>query len=112
MKPLHSIELTTHAVPLDGRGHRSSETLLRIDERNALLVEIADRFYPGLSDREAARRLRSRLLIYRNGRWRRTCTELRAPHPPEKIETLLWQLLRVRDAVPGERLVRYVLARA
>jgi hypothetical protein len=105
MRPLR------HPLLPAGPGHRTPATLLAIDERNALLAEIARRFYPGLSHREIAHRLRSRLLIYRNGPWRRTCTELRSPHPPEKIETLLWQLLRVRDAIPGERTMRAALAR-
>lgn len=35
-----------HPLSPDGRGHRSPQTLLLIDERNKLLVEAA-RFYPG-----------------------------------------------------------------
>ena len=81
-------------------------------QRDALLIEIARRFYSGLSDRETAHRLRSRLLIYRNGRWRRTCSELKSPHDPESLDAAFWCLLRIKDAIPGERLIRYVLARA
>jgi hypothetical protein len=79
-----------------GRGHRSNETLLRQDERNKLIIEIARRFYPGLSHRETAHRLRSRLLIYRNGRWRRTCSLLKSPHDPESLDAALWKLLRIK----------------
>jgi hypothetical protein len=40
------------AVPVDGRGKRSNETLLRIDERDVYLIEAA-KFFPGAaSDRE------------------------------------------------------------
>jgi hypothetical protein len=97
---------------MPGPGHRTPQTLLLLDERDKMLIEIARRFYPGLSHLEAAHRLRSRLLIYRDCRWQRTCLDFRWPHPPEKIETLLWQLLRVRDRIPSERLIREVLARA
>jgi hypothetical protein len=41
--------------------------MLALNERDALLVEIARRFYGGLSHRETAHRLRYRLLIYRSG---------------------------------------------
>ena len=54
-------------VAVDGRGHRSPQTMLLIDKRNALLIEAA-RFFPGASDREAARRIRNALSIYRDGR--------------------------------------------
>ena len=94
-----------HERFVEGRGRRTPSTLLMIDERDALLVEAA-RFYPGLSQREIARRLRSRLLIYRNGRWRRSCAELKAPHPPEKIDAVLWAILRVKDYVPSEMTIR------
>jgi hypothetical protein len=55
------------AAPVDGRGRRSPATMLALNERDALLVEIARRFYGGLSHRETAHRLRYRLLIYRSG---------------------------------------------
>ena len=53
------------AEPLDRRGRRSPKVLLELDERNAYLIEAA-RHFTG-SDREIARRLRSRLLIYQQG---------------------------------------------
>lgn len=108
----HRPSIIAAATPLDGRGRRSNETLLRLDERDKLLIEIAHRFYPGLSHLEAAHRLRSRLLVYRSARWRRSCLDLRSPHPPEKIETLLWSLLKSRDAIPAVRSIRAVLGRA
>ena len=111
MKPLRP-SIFSGAMPVDGRGRRSNETLLRLDERDKLLVEIARRFFPDLSHLEAAHRLRSRLLIYRNGRWRRTRTELRCPHPAEKLDALLWSLMKSRDAVPAVRSIRAILAQA
>jgi hypothetical protein len=111
MKPVRP-SIFADATPVDGRGRRTNETLLRLDERDKLLIEIARRFYPGLSHLEAAHRVRSRLLVYRSGRWRRSCLDLRSPHPPEKIETLLWCLLKSRDAIPAARSIRAVLARA
>jgi hypothetical protein len=83
--------------------------LLLFDERDQYLIE-ASRFFSG-SDREIARRLRSRLLIYREGRWRRTRSEIWNPHETGRLEGLLWQLLRVRDAIPCTHTIRLVLGR-
>jgi hypothetical protein len=91
-----------------GPGLRSPSTLLMIDERDALL-RTAAAHYPGLSHREIARRLRTALMRYREGRWRRTCTELRPPHPPEKIEAVLWAILKTHDRVVSEATVRRAL---
>jgi hypothetical protein len=100
------------ATPLDGRGHRSPQTQLLIDERDALLIE-ARKFYPGCSDRETARRLHAALSTYRNGRWRRDRSEATCPMQHKgKLMQVLWCLLKTRDAIPGERLIRAVLARA
>jgi hypothetical protein len=76
--------------------------------RNALPVEAVKRF-PGLLHRETANRLRSRLLLYRQGRRRRSRVDLACPHPTERLEATLWQLLRVADQVPSERLIRAVV---
>ena len=102
-----------HAMPLDDRrGHRTPQTLLLIDERDALLTEAA-RFYPGASDREIARLLRTALLRYQRGAWRRERTEaLCPPRNAGKLTAVLWMILKVRDAIPSERLVRAVLSRS
>ena len=66
---------------------------------------------PGLSDRECARRLRTALLRYREGAWRRTRSEaLCPPHHAGKLTAVLWMVLKVADRVPSERLIRAVLA--
>ena len=46
-----------------GRGHRTPQTLLVLDERDRYLIEAAQ-FFPSQSDREIARRLRVALLRY------------------------------------------------
>lgn len=108
MKTVRAIDMT-HATPIDGRGRRTNELLMRLDERDRYLIEAA-RFYPGLSHREVARQVRIAVLRYKTGRWRRTGSELRCPHDGERLDALLWCLLRVRDRVPSERLIRSVLA--
>jgi hypothetical protein len=110
MKP-HRASAFADAAPLDGKGRRSNETLLRIDERDRYLIEAA-KYYPGLSHHEIARQLRTALLNYRNGRWRRDRAEALCPpqHKGKLVQTL-WCLLKTKDAIPGERLIRYVLAR-
>jgi hypothetical protein len=110
MRP-HQPSIFADAVQIDGRGHRSNEFLLRQDERDKLLIDIARRFYPGLSHRETAHRLRRRWLLYQQGPWRRTYAELKCPHDPERFDAALWCLLRIRDSLPSERLIRSVLSR-
>ena len=97
-------------LPVDGRGKRSPRVMLQLDERDRYLA-VAAGFFPGASDREVARRLRTALLRYREGRWRRSRADLTCPHERERIEAMLWMLLKVRDHVPSERLIRMVLGR-
>jgi hypothetical protein len=84
--------------------------MLALDERDKLLIEAARRFCIGMSDRAAAHYLRGRLIRYRECRWRRTCTELRCPHDAGRLDGMCWHLLKVRDHVPPERLIRLVLS--
>ncbi|QIG97527.1 hypothetical protein [Bradyrhizobium sp. 6(2017)] len=95
-----------------GPGHRTPQTRLLLDERDALLVEAAARFYPGLYDRDVARRLHSALLRYRTSGWRRDCSE--ATCPPRiagRLDGLLWAVLKVRDTTPpSERTIRRALS--
>jgi hypothetical protein len=95
-----------------GPGCRTPQTLLLIDERDALVRDAA-RFYPGLSHREIARRLRTALLVYRDCRWRHDQSELTCPpQHAGKLTAVLWKLLKVRDFVPSERTVRAALSQA
>lgn len=102
-----------HPLVPAGPGHRSPQTMLALDERDALLREAADRFCVGMSDRAAAAYLSVRLTRYAECAWRRERGE--ALCPPRHVGTitgLLWMILKARDRVPSERLIRYVLARA
>jgi hypothetical protein len=60
MKPVRTADVA-RAVPLDGRGQRSAQTMLSINEREALLRDAADRFCVGMSDRQAAAMLHAKL---------------------------------------------------
>jgi hypothetical protein len=103
MKPLQ------HPLLPDGRGHgRTPATLLLIDERDRYLIEAA-KFFPGASDREIARRLRTALLRYQTGKWRRTSSEPRCPHDAERLDAVLWSILRVKAHTPSETTIRRVL---
>jgi hypothetical protein len=110
VKPLRP-SIFDDAVPVDGRGRRTPQTLLLLDEREAYLIEAA-RHFPG-SDREAARLIRTALLRYQTGRWRRDRREATCPVQHRgKLTAVLWCLLKVRDAIPSERTIRLVLSRA
>ena len=109
MKPLRP-SIFDDAMPA-GPGRRTPQTLLLIDERARYLVEAA-RFYPGVSDREVARRLRRSLVLYQQGRWRRSRSDLTCAHPVGHLDAVLWCLLNIRDAIPSERLIRLAISRA
>jgi hypothetical protein len=100
-------------MPIDGRGRRSNETLLRLDERNRYLIEAA-RFFRSPSDREVARQLRIAPLRYRAGAWRRDSAEALCPvRYAGTVKAALWKTLKARDATPpADRTIRALLARA
>lgn len=112
MKPLRRSDVTND-VPLGGRGHRTGVTLDAINQRDRLLRQAADRFCAGMTDRAAAAMLHTKIARYRSGAWRRDAAELLCPvRYRGTITELLWCLLKVRDAVPSERLIRMVLSRS
>jgi hypothetical protein len=91
-----------------GPGHRTPQTMLLIDERDRYLREAA-RFFPGCSDREAARRLREALSTYRDGRWRRDGIEQTCPAQHRgKLVQVMWMILKV-SRVPSEMSIRRAL---
>jgi hypothetical protein len=96
-------------APVDGRGHRSRQTELLISERDKLLRDIARRFYPGVSRREVAYRLRRSWLQYQQGRWRRTSAESKPPHDADSLDAALWHLLWIKDFVPSIPTIRRAL---
>ena len=109
MKPVLAADLR-HAVPLRGPGERTPQTLLLLDERDALLREAALRFCIGMSDRQAAKYLRSALLRYQTGRWRRDRSETLCPMQHRgKLTELLWMILKTRDVLPSEPTIRRAL---
>jgi len=112
MRPIRHASLAETA-PLDGRGRRSPQTLLAIEERDALLREARARFCGNMSANAAAKYLHDRLGRYHQGRWRRDRIELTCPERHVgKLEAFLWATLKVRDSVlPSARLIRLVLSR-
>lgn len=106
--PVRAIDVM-HATPVDGRGHgRTPAVQLLIDERKAL-IRTAAKFYPGCSDREIARRLRSALSIYRGGRWERDRSDTCPKQYRHKLTEVLYLILRVHDHVPSEVTIRRAL---
>jgi hypothetical protein len=98
-------DISTHR----GRGCRTPQTRLLIEERNRLLVEAAQ-FFPDASDRETARRLHVALSRYKNGTWRRDRSEALCPVQHRgKLTRTLWMILKVRDHVPSEMTIRRAL---
>jgi hypothetical protein len=105
MKPLR------HPLLPDGRGRRLPAMLDAINRRDQLILEATDRYFPGVSGREIARRLRVALLRYREGRFRRTRVERTClTQHLGRLDELLWMILKTRDTIPSERLVRLVLS--
>jgi hypothetical protein len=109
--PVQRIGLT-HAVPVDGRGHRTNHTLLLIRARDVLLTECA-RFFPAGSDRETARQLLDALKLYAAGRWQRdSACEACPPQYAGTYRLLFWAILKLHDHLPCDRVIRAGVARA
>lgn len=101
-----------HPLIPDGRGHRSPADVLARAVRDHLLRTAADRFCAGMSDRAAAAYLHTKLSRYRAGAFRRDRHEGRCPaRHLGTVTELLWLVLKVRDAVAGDRIIRMALAR-
>ena len=85
--------------------------MLARDERDHFLRAAADRYCVGMSDRAAAAMLYTKLRRYREGAWRRDRAEALCPARHRgTINELMWCVLRVRNRLVGERLIRAVLA--
>lgn len=96
-----------------GPGHRTPNTLLLLDERDRYLREAARLHCIGMSNHQASDFLSSRLARYRGSGWRRDASEATCPvRLKGRVEACCWLILKSRDAVPGDRTVRDVLARA
>lgn len=110
MKPVRP-SIFAGAFPV-GRGHPTPAEMLSRDERDKYLVEAADRYCIGLSYNAAAAVLIAKLSLYRATAWQRDrdCDEaLCPPRHRGTIREFFWMVLRSRDRLPGERLVREVL---
>jgi hypothetical protein len=93
-----------------GAGHPTPQAMLSRDERDRFLVAAADRYCIGLSDNAAAEYLVVRLTRYRETAWRKDCAEAQCPARHRgTITEFFWMVLKSRDRLPGERLVREVL---
>jgi hypothetical protein len=95
----------THEAP-ERRGRRP-ETIAALDERDRLLSECAARFMPDQSARAAAHRLHLALSNYQLGPWRRERTSSAPPaHRCDRLDGFCWRILRARDHLPSERVIR------
>jgi hypothetical protein len=108
MKP-HRPSAFAGALPV-GAGHPTPAQMLSRDERDRYLVEAADRYCIGMSDNAAADYLLVRLARYRETAWRKDGVEALCPARHRgSITEFFWMVLKSRDRLPGERLVREVL---
>ena len=99
------------AVPIDGRGHRSIKTLAALACRDHLLRKAAHRFCVGMSDRQAAATLHTKLSRYMECAWRRERTADLCPvRHRGTISEVLWMILKTRDVVPSEMTIRRAIS--
>ena len=109
--PNHKVNLA-NAVPLDGRGHRSPQTLLMLDERDAMLREAAAMFFPGDSMNATAKQLHRALDRYCCGAWLRERVAITLPSRHlGRLDGFCWRLLRTVNRVPGESRIRQIISR-
>jgi hypothetical protein len=110
MKSVRTIEVM-RAEPVDARGRRPPADVLARAVRDHLLRVAAARFCVGMRDRPAASFLRTKLIRYHQGAWRRDRVEVQCPARHRgTINELLWTILSIRDAIPCDRTIRAALA--
>jgi hypothetical protein len=113
---MKAVRITTELInvtPIDGRGHRSNQTLLYLSERDQFLREAARLHCVGMSDRRAADFIHKKLTRYAQGAWRRDQAEaLPPPQYAGRVEHWLWCVLKCHDRPVSEELIRKVLARS
>ncbi|CUU17585.1 hypothetical protein CDS [Bradyrhizobium sp.] len=76
------------------------------------MIAAADKYCARLSDNAAAELLVAKLSLYRVTAWQRDrdCDEALCPlRHRNTIREFFWMILKARDRLPGERLVREVL---
>jgi hypothetical protein len=106
------VQHLAHPEPLDRRGRRLPETLARIEQRDDLIVEAAEKFFPGLSASAAAEALRRALARYADCAWRRDAATPRCPDRHRgRIEGACWEILSVHARVPATRTIRLALGK-
>ncbi|WP_141686749.1 hypothetical protein [Bradyrhizobium sp. LMTR 3] len=94
-----------------GRGIRTPQFLAAIARRDEALRAIAQHF-PGLSQREAARKVRDVVSMYANGSWRRERTAVTCPtRHLGRVTAHCFEALKARDAVPSLGTTRAALSR-
>ena len=104
MKPLR------HPLMSTGPGHRTPSTMLALYERDQFLREAAHRHCVGMSDRQAAAFLRTKLERYKAGAWRRDQTEDLCPTRHRGTVTeYCWMICKVSEYVPSDRTIRRAL---
>jgi hypothetical protein len=95
-----------------GPGHRLPMTLLRLRVRDLFLQLAAEAHCTGMTNSAAAAWLHRKIARYRECAWIRHRAEDECPPKlAGRVEALLWCVLKCRDRVPSERLIRLVLAR-
>lgn len=101
----HSVFTARH------RGQRSAELLDALARRDELIRTAAARFLPEMSARSAAAALHAALARYSGLGWRRDRIEVKCPaRHVGRITEWCWMILKMRDHVPSERVIRRALA--
>lgn len=95
-----------------GRGRRLPATVARLAERDRLLQGARARFWPDLSEREAAREIAAAIRRYASTAWwrERVLDTVPARHAGRPAE-LWWRLLKVHDHPPSPETVRRAIRR-
>jgi hypothetical protein len=103
MKP---ITFADFLEPQETRGRRNHATVYATLTIRRLASVAVREFYPGQSKCWQAERLRSDLLRYQAGAFRRSTGPACADRHRGKIEEVCHRILRLRDRVPAARTIR------
>lgn len=97
-----------------GPGQRSAATRERLAERDRLVREGAERFYPNTRPARTAKLMATTMHRFEAVAWRHWPGESTPEACPARyandVRSVAWHILKAGAAIPGERTIRRILA--
>jgi hypothetical protein len=91
------------------RGRRRWRTVTALERRNAILREVAAKFYPGKRESRQADEIARELRRYAASAWRWDRDKADCPYPDDSLKSYLWLILSEIDNALSDQRIRKIL---